>query len=40
MPAGLDAGTRAKLERTARHCPVHHSLHPEIAVELTFVYPD
>lgn len=40
MPAGLGADARAKLERTARHCPVHHSLHPDLQVELTFAYPD
>lgn len=40
MPAGLSAEVRAKLERTARHCPVHHSLHPDLAVELSFAYPD
>ncbi len=40
MPAGLDAAARQKLERTARHCPVHHSLLPEIAIEVAFVYPD
>lgn len=40
MPAGLSADARVKLERTARHCPVHHSLHPEVAIEVEFVYPD
>ena len=40
MPAGLGAETRKKLERTAQHCPVHHSLHPDIEIDVSFVYPD
>jgi putative redox protein len=40
MPAGLGAETRKKLERTAKHCPVHHSLHPGVEIEVAFVYPD
>lgn len=40
MPAGLAAPSRQKLERAARHCPVHHSLLPEIEIEVAFVYPD
>lgn len=40
MPAGLDPAARQKLERAARHCPVHHSLLPEIEIEVAFVYPD
>ncbi len=40
MPAGLDAKSRLKLERTATHCPVHHSLLPEIEIAVEFVYPD
>lgn len=27
---------REKLEQAARSCPVHYSLHPDIAIELTF----
>jgi len=30
---------RALLERAATHCPVHHSLHPEIEASVRFVYP-
>ena len=39
MPAGLDAIQRAKLERAALTCPVHHSLLPEIEKNVTFEYP-
>ena len=34
----LSADKRALLEHTARHCPVHQSLHPDIAVPIEFVY--
>lgn len=40
MPAGLAPEARKKLERTAHHCPVHHSLLPEIEIAVSFVYPD
>lgn len=30
---------RALLERTARTCPVHHTLHPDLEAPLEFVYP-
>lgn len=40
MPPGLDESARKKLERAARHCPVHHSLLPEIEIEVAFHYPD
>lgn len=36
MPAGIPADARAKLERAAAACPVHHSLHPEIVTEVTW----
>ena len=29
---------REKLERAALDCPVHHSLHPDIKVEIDFVW--
>ncbi len=38
MPAHLSADDRAKLEKTALTCPVHHSLHPDIESGVTFVY--
>jgi uncharacterized OsmC-like protein len=40
MPAGLTPEQRSKLEHTARTCPVHRSLLPEITREVTFAYPD
>ena len=39
MPKGLDAAQKAKLERAALTCPVHHSLLPEIEKTVTFEYP-
>lgn len=40
MPAALDERTRKRLEQAARHCPVHHSLHPEVDVPITFHWPE
>lgn len=40
MPAGLAPAQRALLERVAHGCPVARSLHPEVGVEMEFVYPD
>ncbi|HEX5724758.1 MAG TPA: OsmC family protein [Longimicrobiaceae bacterium] len=40
MPGGLDAAQRERLEAAARGCPVHRSLAPEVAREVSFVYPD
>ncbi len=40
MPGGLTPDQRKKLENTAHFCPVHRSLHPDIEVDLEFVYPD
>ena len=39
FPQAFSAEQRALLERTAVSCPVHHSLHPDIAVPIEFVYP-
>ena len=38
MPGGIDQDVRTKLEKGALACPVHHSLHPEIEVDLQFVW--
>lgn len=38
MPRVLSEEMRSKYERIARTCPVHHSLHPSIEVQLSFMY--
>ena len=38
LPATLDANHRRKLEETAKHCPVHRSLHPDVKIPLVFTY--
>ena len=40
MPKGIQLAARAKRERAAHTCPVALSLHPDIAVEASFAYPD
>jgi putative redox protein len=40
MPAPLDERTRTRLERAARHCPVHDSIHPDIDAPITFHWPE
>jgi len=40
MPRPLDEQTRTRLERAARHCPVHESIHPDIDTPITFHWPD
>ncbi len=41
FPAGrtLSPADRAKLEASARACPVKQSLHPEVKMPIEFVYP-
>jgi putative redox protein len=36
MPPGIPEDARKPLERAAHTCPVHQSLHPDVAVELRF----
>jgi putative redox protein len=38
LPAGIPESARAVLERTAHTCPVHQSLHPDVKVDLHFVW--
>lgn len=38
MPKGLTDEQKAKLERAALTCPVHHSLLPEIEKKVEFIY--
>ena len=40
MPAGLSPAQRDRLERVGLHCPVHHSLSPEVRTPVRFEYPD
>jgi uncharacterized OsmC-like protein len=40
MPAGLSSAHRTRLEEVAHGCPVSRSLHPDVAIPLTFRYPD
>ncbi|MBW3552633.1 MAG: OsmC family protein [Gemmatimonadetes bacterium] len=40
MPGGLTTEQRARLERVALHCPVHHTLHPDVLTPVRFEYPD
>ena len=40
MPAGLNAEQRARLEEAGRLCPVARSLHPDVGLPMSFLYPD
>jgi putative redox protein len=36
LPKGLTDSQRAKLEHAAKTCPVHHSLHPDISIDISY----
>lgn len=38
--AGIPKDRRSYIEHIARTCPVAKSIHPDIAVDLQFLYPD
>lgn len=38
LSAKIASNHRRKLEETAKHCPVHRSLHPEMEIPMTFTY--
>jgi len=40
MPAGLEPEARTQLESIAKRCPVALSLHPDLKIPISFVYPD
>ena len=40
MPRGLSPDQRARLEKNARMCPVHHSLPADMDRPVEFIYPD
>lgn len=39
MPPGTKPSERARFEEIARGCPVAKSLHPELQLPMSFVYP-
>jgi len=38
VPGAVSAENREKLERAARSCPVHKSLHPDIGIPIEFTW--
>lgn len=38
LPSSLTPEQRRKMEETAKHCPVHRSLHPDVQMPLHFEY--
>jgi uncharacterized OsmC-like protein len=38
LPKHLSEEIREKYERASKTCPVHFSIHPEIQVEINFIY--
>jgi len=39
MPVALEEDLTDRLERAARGCPVHHSIHPDIETPIVFHWP-
>jgi len=39
MPTAFDEALVNRLERAARGCPVHHSIHPDIETPIVFHWP-
>lgn len=40
FPKGVSPEFREKIEKIAHACPVHKSLHPDIEIPMSFIYPD
>ena len=40
LPASLSPENRTRLEAVAKSCPVHHSLHPDVITDVSFVYSE
>ena len=38
LPASLSDNHRKKLEASAKQCPVHKSLHPDVKLPISFIY--
>lgn len=39
VPVSPDEKTQRRLERAARHCPVHESVHPDVDAPVVFHWP-
>ncbi|MGB0370648.1 MAG: OsmC family protein [Opitutales bacterium] len=40
MPIPFDEKTAKMMDRAAHTCPVHHSIHPDIEVDVSFTWSD
>jgi len=38
LPHSFDESTMTRLKQAAASCPVHHSLHPDITINVTFLF--